>query len=487
MALPETTLLEDAIDVPLWLEADAASPLATRRQRDREIGRELPSGDRAKRVRLWWRRVERGAVAPVGAHLQSARRWLSLVALGVGLLGGGAIALVAFRYDGTYPVNVVRLLGLLVVPQTVMLILTLCLVPGRIPGLRFVQDALVTINPGAVIAGVYRHFAKSSPGAPKLFAWASARSTTTRRFAKWQMLHWSQIAAVAFNLAVIGTAAALIAFTDLAFGWSTTLPVGSDDVTRFVTAVARPWAALLPSAVPDAELVERSQFFRLEGGNSFDSDASRVLAGWWSFTLLTVVVYGLIPRIVLLLVAAWRVRAAARTLLLEDPHVTALLDRLDAPDVETRGIVGASDPAPRPGPLAPTGAVVHGAANGVIWSHGISADAARELARRQLGLELGVLIEAGDGPSLESERTALKAIAKGARAIIVFTPAWEPPLLEFADFLSELRSRVGASVSIVVVPVGEGAAPVTSIERDTWARAVARVGDPRIYAESTEP
>ena len=106
------------------------------------------------------------------------------------------------------------------------------------------------------------------------------------------MLYWSQTAAVAFNVAALVTAIMLVTFSDLAFGWSTTLDADPAAVTRVVQRIAWPWAALVPPAVPSAELVEQSQFFRLEGSARRRS-APRALGAWWPFTILALVTYGL--------------------------------------------------------------------------------------------------------------------------------------------------------------------------------------------------
>ena len=45
--------------------------------------------------------------------------------------------------------------------------------------------------------------------------------------------------------------------------------------------------------------------------------------------------YGLVPRLVLLVLAARALRAATAALLLEDSQVTALLDRMASPEIET--------------------------------------------------------------------------------------------------------------------------------------------------------
>src|SRR5690606_10816968 len=127
------------------------------------------------------------------------------------------------HYEGTHPVNVVRLLALLLVLPTLLLILTLLLIPGRLPGLRPLQDLIAAASPGALAAALYRRLAKPPPDYARLFGWQPGRTTAGSRFAKWQLVYWSQAAAVAFNLAAIATGAVAIAFTDLAFCRSTTL------------------------------------------------------------------------------------------------------------------------------------------------------------------------------------------------------------------------------------------------------------------------
>jgi hypothetical protein len=67
---------------------------------------------------------------------------------------------------------------------------------------------------------------------------------------------------------------------------------------------------------------------------------------------------------------------------------------------------------------------------------------------------------------------------------VLFTPAWEPPLLEFLDFVTALRRRIGSAASIVVLPVPDEPREVTAVERDMWASALAKLGDPHLYVET---
>ena len=483
MPQPATTLFEDAIDVPEWLEADRDTPFQERVRRDRELGRTLAGRDALESVRAWWRGVRRTERPRAGARLERVRRLVAAVMVLVGLLAGASVALAAFQYDGSHPVNVVRLLALLAALPLALLLLTLLLIPPRMPGLRAIQDLLAAVNPGALGAALLRRLTVRTPELGRLFDRDAARSAAAARFAKWQLLYWSQLAAAAFAAAALATGAVLITFTDLAFGWSTTLAADPRTVERIVAAIALPWRALLPGAVPDLALVEQSQYFRLEGGAAAPAGA-RTLGAWWPFTMLAIATYGLLPRLAMLAIAGARLRAATRALLLENPDVTALLDRMRMPAVET----ASDEPHEAVREEAPAaqraGGRLAGSAAAVVWGGAIAPAEARDYARRRLGIELTGVVEAGGGASIDADSAALERIAdEAAQSLVVFTPAWEPPLLELLDFLAALRRGLGAQASIAIVPVPETPRGITESERAMWARGVARARDPHLYLE----
>lgn len=481
---PTTTVFEDAIDVPIWLEADRETPYLDKSRRDREIARSIPAGDPISRVRAWWRAI-RGADADgsLGVRLERIRGLVAIAMAIAGALAGMAVALAAFRYDGSQPVNVVRLLALLVGFQLLLVVTTLLLMPGRVIGLRTLQDGLAAINPGAIATSLFRRIARLPPDLERMFDWHASRASAGR-FAKWQLLYWSQISAVAFNVAALVTAILLVTFTDLAFGWSTTLQAEPPAVTRLAQALAWPWHTIAPWAVPTPELVEQSQFFRYEGNGVVRGGiAPRALTGWWPFTIFAIVTYGLLPRLVLLMLAAYRLRAATAALLIDDPRVTALLDRMNAPEIETFGDDDDSVPedVTREVELPP----LAGAAQAVIWEAAVTPDAARSHART-LGLDLAGIVEAGGASELSADEAALTALGSSApRSLVVITPAWEPPLLDLLDFLEALRRKVGKDVSIVVMPVADDPARgVSAVEKQTWTRAIGRLADPQLYVET---
>jgi hypothetical protein len=482
---PSTSLFEDAIDIPLWLEQDRATPYAVRIARDRDIAATIGERAAVERVRAWWTHVFHGAQRTLGSRLRRTRWLVGVVGLGSGTVAGVGVAGAAFHYDGSRPINVVTLLATLIGIQTVLLALSLLLLPNRAPfGLRAIQELLESINPGAFAAAVLRRIGAVPHDVAELFGWHPARSDASGRFAKWQILAWAQTAALGFNAAAIVTAVSLIAFTDLAFGWSTTLTLDPQRAHAIAAAIAWPWHAIAPSAVPDLALIERSQFFRLDGARALDIGASRTLAGWWSFTVLAVVAYGLLPRLAFFAVCLVRLHAATRALLTEDARVTALLDRMTAPAVETTAEQPEDARPASPLPKAVPHHEIAGTARAVVWGGAVEAAQADAQSRRRLGIGVRFVVEAGGGRTLADDAAALDSIAAdGAGPVVIFTRAWEPPLLEFGDFLAALRERIGRDTSIVVTPIAEGGGALDQIQRQTWARAVGRTADPHIYLE----
>lgn len=486
MQSTDSTLFEDAIDVPLWLETDDDKPYAERARRDREIAKALPARatrDTQSLVRGWWLSLSPVRVARAGARIDRLRGLVALFMVLLGLLAGASLTLAAFQYDGSQPVNVVRVLALLVGLQLLFLLLTLLLVlAARWPGLRGLKDLLAALNPGAWAASMLSRFARTD-AARGLFDWHGRAAAA--RFAKWQVLVWSQLAAVAFNVAALATAFALVTFTDLAFGWSTTLTVDAARATRIAQTIASPWHGIIPVAVPDAALVEQSRFFRLESGAGRITADSRALTGWWPFTLCAILVYGLLPRLAMLVFTGMRLRGSMRELLLDDPRVTALVDRMRSPAIETEAVRHDERMAARWSPAGGLDRAIDSRAIAIIWERCIDPEAARIEARRRFGSAVETVLEAGGARGLEADRRILDGIGRlGDSSLLVFTPAWEPPVLELLDFLAALRDKVGSAVSIVVVPLPDSERTVTEVERTTWERAVGRLGDPRLYVET---
>jgi hypothetical protein len=402
----------------------------------------------------------------------------------IGVLVGSAAAGVAFAYDGRHPVNLFRLLGLLVLVPGLLLMATLLLLvvrPGRLGGSA--GGPLAALNAGRWAGAMLDRIAGL-----ELFAPAAGAPLGLAGFARWQVTVFSQWAALGFFLGVLGYALLLIAFTDLAFGWSTTLALDPAAVHRLFAALALPWSGWLPQAVPDPALTEVSRYFRGEAPVLAAERAER-LGAWWPFVLATVLVYGLLPRLLLLGWSAWRLRRATRLLLCRDAEVAALLDRLATPVVAPGGDgTGVATPLSAREVPAPLQQGVRAEALIVIWNGAMRVEAARTWLMERLGLQAAATFETGAAQSGEEQRAALaRALAAYPQAargrLVVVTRGWEPPLLEFADFLGLVRELAGNVPTITVVPIDVSGTRVESADRAVWSRTLARLRDPGLYVQ----
>jgi hypothetical protein len=103
-----------------------------------------------------------------------------------------------------------------------------------------------------------------------------------------------------------------------------------------------------------------------------------------------------------------------------------------------------------------------------------------------LSVELaGVPFLAGGRASLTQDRETVERIAAVApQQVVVFTRAYEPPLLELLDFVVMLRRRLRETVSIIVCPLPEAGGHATAEQIDAWRRTVGTLRDSKVYVET---
>lgn len=447
-----STLLASALDIHAWLSADNETPDTERIQRDRQIGAALDTGDDVERVLAWWETVDT-ATSDLGRRTVGVTRWISAGLGATGLIVGSTTAGVALAYDGEYPVNLLALLGVCVALPGVLLLITLVMCAARGSGWTSLARGLSVLNLNRVVVGLWQRLTG-----------IHVVGGGWDRVLHWQLVVFSQWFAIAFFVGLLATLLVLVAVTDLAFGWSTTLNLDARWIADVLSALAWPWSGIVPTAVPDLALVELSRYYRLE--DQAVVDASR-LGAWWPFVALCILVWGLLPRIGFAGVAQQRQRAAERSYLREHPEVTALLHRLAQPAA---------------GFAEETAAAAEETDGEVSWN------AAPQTS--------GACIVWDDAGHVEGAVRASSAMdsASRTRAIVdlpagdvrVLTKGYEPPMLAFHDFLTELRERIGQEGAIVVMPLGLDGGPASSADLDIWRQSLASLRDMRLYVSGEE-
>jgi hypothetical protein len=318
----------------------------------------------------------------------------------------------------------------------------------------------------------------------------------------WPIFILTQIFGVFFNIGVITATLIKVLFSDIAFGWQSTVQFGPQVVHDLVRTIALPWSAFVPEGIayPSLAEIEGSRMVLKEGIYFL---ATGDLIAWWPFLLFAVIFYGLLPRTLLLiggLIA--RNRALAR-LGFEFSDSDRLIHRLESPRVSTEG-------SPTSGPDLPAGGeAIQSATSAATTWQASSTDRSivalvpddifddctesdlRSVVGQTLGYRVTETLRIGEG--YEAERAVLAELSRkdwgnGRPHVLVVLEGWQPPIREVLGFIRELRETVGERTGIAVGLVGKPRpdtlfTPVSETDWRVWRQKIGGLGDPYLRLE----
>lgn len=492
--------LAELIDLECRLAADRELDRQTLRERDGALGARLfrdgePEPDRHEIIRRWLAAARGGGEPGPGARVQAVYTLAGFALAGFGLFAGAGSAATLLRYDGTHPVNIVHFLAVFVGFQLALCALALVhMLPrgwlGWVPGFGPLHEAIrhLGYRRGGLeswVTRLHRDEGLMSGALARLKSWSTLYADVER----WSLLVLTQRVGVFFNVGALATCVYLVAVTDLAFAWSTTLSIDSSTMARMLQTLALPWG-WLRGAVPDADLVADSRYFRQAG--AYDP---ALLKNWWAFLIAALLTYGLLPRTALWLYSGRRLLRARRQLRLDHGECQAALERLSGVRVgwvadAADGSVGREDELPAE-PVAPTlDLPAAGQARCVVlgWADvPLDVGGAERLVRERFGWTSAALHAVGGAHVAAGQAMVddLRSADPGSPVVVV-AEAFEAPGKALRRFLADLRRAAGQHRPIVVGLVG-GSTPHWKRPHDAdrllWERAVALLADPYLRVE----
>lgn len=499
--------LRDFLDAEHALASDEDSWRGVAEEVGKESGFErerlaADRGRRAKAVHAWLDRLRGsssvGGPALPGEAMVQAYGSIGALALFLGLLVGILTTQGALWTTSGTPINVWQFLGLMVFLQIGLLLATLAVgLWAKARGQAWIGGL------GRALQGTHRWlWSRKTSAAGVGFSDQSHADAMreTSRVERWIWLGFTQRFAVAFNLGAVLTFGARLFFSELQFGWSATPEVFEPTLLQDVVAVlAAPWAWALPAEwVPSESFLAATRWDVLSG--SF-ADSSVGGNGWWRFLWMTLLVWGLLPRLVLWMYTTharrrelarlpWNHRGYQRLFTLMQPSVP--------------GPTGSANPTPAPPAPAPETFTSSSATRPVIlwgdWANrcpaSIRSGAATPFAF--LGIGDAELPHAGCGkPEVDYQAlTAIETAGAGARIeeVWILVEAGEAPDRRLTRFLQELRRVVGREVPLQVLPL-EYRADTTDAKQasaepwpapsardlEIWQRTLGRLDDHHLH------
>lgn len=505
----------DLIDFEYFLSAEGQPPDASVRTRDRRIfldavepliGKVSTASWSFRRdaLRIWLddRKAQLIAGQPQavlpGDAFRESRAVLRIMVAILGLVSGAGLAFSLLTYSGKAAVNVSLYLSVLVFLQILSLLVMFrffffktSLGALRRYSLLYagLSKALERIAERAVRSATARIAARNRDDLKAASGLMRGLYGIYGQVLFWPLFAVVQLFGVMFNLGVIGATLIRVFTSDLAFGWQSTVQISAAAVHALARIMAAPWAWLLgPYAYPSLEQIEGSRMVLKEGISTL---VTGNLVSWWPFLLAAVICYGLLPRVLLAVIAAYGEKRALKSVRFSHAGCDALLLRMTSPEVSTRGVPDGPQASTQTAAQteSPAAAYLSYIDTVVLVPEDILTRDIQDEIDQHLGKHLGwklirlLPISGGAAKDRPTIQAALEDLADDERAVVLIQEAWLPPIAETLELIREIRAVGGRPMPIALLLIGKPSpgtflAPVRPADKAIWDKILASLADP---------
>jgi hypothetical protein len=274
----------------------------------------------------------------------------------------------------------------------------------------------------------------------------------------WRLARMAQAAGIFFNLGILCGLGGLVLVRHIGFFWETTTEVAMFSLLEKLSHfLALPWLAWWPGAVPNPDQINAACW---QPGRELAPGP----AVWWQFLLMVTFVWGLLPRLILWILA-WHAghRALARLDFQGRSHRALWREITGVDRVET-------DAPPLDGVLVLD-----------VGGSGLTEQALRPFLLRRLRVhpaawQSTAVLDPG------AEEEAARALAKAPAGVVLLAEGWSLSPARMISLHGKIRACAGpeAPVKFLVANMGADLSPaaVTADECREWSRFVDSLRDP---------
>ena len=459
-----------------YLKLDDQAPTAALARRDRSLYQTLDRDQQTRpRAYLAWLGVRLGEApleADAGGIFSRAYGVTTWVAIGIGVLLGSTLCYGALHYDGTVAVNVAIFLFLLVLPQLIMLALLLWTVLLSVLGGgwfgAWYRPAVAMMQ--TLLTASWRRLAGHTGG--QSHDQRQRQAQLLKQTLGWhgplfanRALRLFQVLGIAFNVAVLGCFLLLLAVTDRAFGWQSSLTDSAAFIEKLVSTLAWPWRHWWGPGIgyPSLEQIEQT---RIVLAGTSQTVAPLTGTAWWPFLLLCVFCYGLVPRFAVYLFAVLREHWLLARLSFATYHYQELWRRMQSIELQSFG------------QASPHTAEAKSAHTPVAADQTIHANAyvlADTLARYRKSDLIHWLPFAHSDQQLLEVKTLAEINAGDKEPIYLVLEGWQPPIEEVLLALIAVarkaqQQQVDLHLLLLGKPGKSGAKPISPRMAEVWRK-----------------
>ena len=389
----------------------------------------------------------------------------TLVILGfiLGLVSGVAL----LHYNGQSPVNVVYFMAMVIAfPLLTMSLSLLSMFKAN-----QTKSVLVHLSPAFWMEKIVMLL-------PKKWQMDLEEVVINPLLANWIIIKRSQFIALFFSLGLLLALLGVVSTQDIAFAWSTTLDITPVAFHTFLETLCMPWRTWMPSAVPSLELITQSQYFRLGERLSDEMiNHASILGQWWKFLAMATFFYAIFLRFLLYMFATMGLKIAVKKSLMRLEGVNTLLHDMNEPIISTKTKEENEAPFHHNDTLVQTIAKLD-------TSYDMTQGWA--MSKEQLivlndskGVISPLVFDVGGTNSLEED---MEIIHKSHGEVLLYVKAWEPPTMDFMDYLEALLLEVN---KVIVCPVGTEEKQYESTQKavSVWLNKLSLFKDTKVWVK----
>ncbi|HIP51163.1 MAG TPA: DUF2868 domain-containing protein [Campylobacterales bacterium] len=356
------------------------------------------------------------------------------ILLALGLFTGFTL----LSYSGSEPVNVIYLLLVMVgLPLFSMLLTLLSLFTGNMGANFFSHFSPLYYVEKAI---------NLLPFAKKVDFSALPFSAT---LTKWIFLQRLQLFSFLFALGLFLALVLTVISKDIAFAWSSTLEIDPVAFQNVLALLAAPWQSFFPSAVPTLELIEVSHYFRL--GDKLDVNMVQnadKLGAWWKFLAMATLTYALLLRLLFWVMMKVGFKSQLKKEVVALSGVKKLLKEFNTPFVSTQSVKQEQHlEVKAEASISASEILSDSYASLLAWNY---SEKTLLLLQDHNKIEAQNISVVGGRNSFAEDMSIVKKLEG---KILLYVKAWEPPTMDFMDFLADVLEKEKVTL-VEVCPLG---------------------------------
>lgn len=295
---------------------------------------------------------------------------------------------------------------------------------------------------------------------------------------KWMFIHRLQLFSLLFSVGLLLSLLIMVLSKDIAFAWSTTLKVTPMAFHELLNLVAKPWEFFVPSAIPSVELVEMSQYFRLgETLNQEMLQHADKLGAWWKFLAMATLFYAIFLRAIFWLLSRYGYQKQLEKNFLDIEGMERLIHEFQTPYVSTEApkveqhlpIVEETDVQVKENERRVFNNIVG-------WNFSDDEITLANDSKEMKGISIDGV---GGSHTFTEDQEVSKSVS---RTVLLYVKSWEPPTMDFVDFL-ELLIESKKVDEIQVYPLGTVGRYYESDAKDiaVWKRKIQGLKSKKVW------